>query len=498
MDIGLLLTLVKYGFCGLIASFLGVLVLWFLRVDFADKLITKFYGKFSRDELKKFLLLAIIFGFVIGVYWLLRPIKDGIFCKMSGSLNIPYAKMLSLVIVFPLVMIYSKLVDKFPRHRVFYALCAIYGTLALMFAYFFSSSTLGLANTEVITLVGGKTDTQHVLLLGRMIGWAWYIFIESFGSIIVALFWSFNADITSPDSAKKGYPIIGMGGQLGGVMGPLLIATQAKNLGAHTMAFIAGIWIFCIALMIKIFVTITPKEQLVGYQSAEEANSPKVKKEETGFTEGLKLMLSKPYLLGIFAVISLYEVVVTIFDFQLKSLSASKFASAGELSAYLGEYGVWTNGIALVCMLLGINVIARKLGLTTALVLMPILVALGVGALFLSSTLEPEIALTVAFWVMVLSKSINYALNQPTKEQLYIPTTRDTKYKAKAWTEMFGSRSSKAAGSVVNVIKKYVTPDMFVIVSSLFSLGLIGIWIAVAFYLGKTHKKAVTENKVVC
>src|SRR5687768_2632102 len=93
----------------------------------------KLYGSFSREELKKFILLAIIFGFTIGVYWLLRPIKDGIFCKMAGSSNIPLAKLLSLIFVVPLVLIYSKLVDKFPRHRVFYALCTIYGLLAFAF-----------------------------------------------------------------------------------------------------------------------------------------------------------------------------------------------------------------------------------------------------------------------------------------------------------------------------------------------------------------------------
>lgn len=472
---------------------LAAIILGFLFREKVSNLAGKLYGNFTRDELKKFILLGAIFGFTIGVYWLLRPIKDGVFCKMSGSSNIPLAKWLSLLIVFPLVMIYSKLVDKFPRHKVFYALCAIYGTLAFVFAFLLWNSSLGLNNVQAFALPSGKMETRHALFLGRAIGWAWYVFIESFGSIMVALFWAFAADTSTPESAKKGYGIIAMGAQAGGILGPLVVANYAKQHGPVPMAFLAGFGIFAIALMIRYFMAVVPKEQLTGYQAKSETPTQKKhEKEETGFMEGLKLMISQPYLLGIFAVISLYEVIVTIFDFQLKTMADSSLSTAGELSAYLGEYGVWTNGLALLCLLLGINSIGRKLGLTISLVMLPVLIAGFVGALWISPTLQ------VAFWVMVFSKAINYALNQPAKEQLYIPTTKDTKYKAKAWTEMFGSRSSKAAGSGINLLKKFMAPEMFATISSLSSFGLIGVWILCAIYLGKTHKKAISENKVVC
>ena len=56
-------------------------------------------------------------------------------------------------------------------------------------------------------------------------------------------------------------------------------------------------------------------------------------------------------------------------------------------------------------------------------------------------------AITPLFWLMVASKAINYALNSPSMKQLYIPTTKDVRYKSQAWIESFGSRGSKAAGS---------------------------------------------------
>lgn len=453
----------------------------------------RLYGRFTKEELKKFVMLAVIFCFTIGVYWLLRPTKDGVFCKLAGASNIPVAKWLSLVFIFPLVMVYSKLVDQFPRHKVFYALCAIYGTIALIFAYFMFSPVYGVTNLGKVVLANGISEARHNLAIGRYLGWAWYIFIESFGSLVVALFWSFAADTTTPESAKKGYGLIALGGQLGGIFGPYFASKYAAVWGPAPMALIAGLGIYAIAASIWLFMTIIPQDQLSGYQAKEE--TPEQKKHEkpkTGFFEGLKLLVSQPYLLCIFASISLYEIIVTIFDFQMKTMASSNLESAGALTAYLGEFGFWTNLMSFGCLLLGINSIGRKLGLTVALVLLPVLIAGAVGALWISPTLA------VVFWVMVFSKGINYALYQPSKEQLYIPTTKDTKYKAKAWTEMFGSRSSKAGGSAVNLLNKFMTPSSFIMVSSVLSLGLVGIWIMCALYLGRTHKKAVSENKVVC
>src|SRR5437660_513685 len=99
------------------------------------KMIKAWWGNLSAEELKKFGLLSFVFGLVIGTYWMLRPLKDSVFMAVVGRNYIPNAKILSLIVVFPLVLVYSKLVDMFPRQKMFYALCTIYGLLALTFAF---------------------------------------------------------------------------------------------------------------------------------------------------------------------------------------------------------------------------------------------------------------------------------------------------------------------------------------------------------------------------
>lgn len=444
--------------------------------SYAKSLLQAWFGDFTREELKKFLLLSFIFFFTIGVYWLIRVTKDSVFMTVVGADYIPMAKWASLFMVVPLVMFYGYLVDKFPRHRVFYALCGIYGVLGILFAYFINHPTIGMANTQADPF--------------RFIGWAYYIFVESFGSIMVALFWAFAADTTTPESAKRGYGLIAMGGQIGGIVGPLVVERQSAQLGTAVVIALGAVAIFMIAVMVRLFIGMVPADQLRGYQAKEEASSPKAAKPKVSFGEGLSLMFSQPYLLGIFAVISIFEIVVTIFDFQFKVL-ASQAVTGDALTKFLGGYGVMVNTVSLLCLLLGVNNISRKLGLTVSLALLPVIIA------FATVILNVSLSLQVAFWIMVVSKALNYALNQPAKEQLYIPTSKDAKYKAKAWIEMFGSRGSKALGSGINMLKGPLGA-YFAMFAMSTSLGLCGVWFLVALFLGRTHKSAVDNNQVVC
>ena len=95
------------------------------------------WGKFqSREELSRFLMLAVQFGLIIAVYWTMRPIKDAVFNAIVGGKDWQWsAKIFSLFVNIPLVMIYSKLIDKFQRHKVFYGLTIGYGLATLLFAW---------------------------------------------------------------------------------------------------------------------------------------------------------------------------------------------------------------------------------------------------------------------------------------------------------------------------------------------------------------------------
>jgi len=224
------------------------------------------------------------------------------------------------------------------------------------------------------------------------------------------------------------------------------------------------------------------------------------KEEGVGFLEGLKLIFTKGYLLGIFLMVFAFEAILVVFDFHFKVMSKIAYPAEGDHASYLAQYGVWTGIVSSLCVLFGINSIQRKFGMTASLIFAPILV--GVAAVTLK--MYPE--LEVVFWIMVIAKAVNYALNAPTIKQLYIPTTKDARYKSQGWIEMFGSRAAKSGGSFINMTRgifeaKYGAVagiSLFLTISTMASLGIVVIWLFVAMFVAKTYNKARANDEYVC
>ncbi len=449
------------------------------------------FGVFEKEEFKKFLRMGLIFALIIGIYWTLRPLKDSLFIQLVDKMQLPYAKTISVLALLPLVMFYTKLLEATSREKMLTLLPLFYGIAILGFsaAMFFAQ-----APAEEIA-----ARSMVFLIATKILGYLWYLFVESFGSLVVALFWAFATDTTEAPSAKRGFPLVVTMGQMGGVICPYGIGGLPYRLGFVTdtlSMIILGLLSLSIILLVRYFLKATPSHLLVSFQGENEEQKTE---QEPGFLEGLKLMLAHRYLIGIFASNFIYELIVTIFDFNFK-LAAGIAYSGVALSNYLSLYGSSVNIVSLACLLLGISNVTRFLGIGVALAAMPVIVGF---ALFGFLTMD---SLSFLFALMVGSKAINYALNGPALKQLYIPTTSDVRFKAQAWIETFGSRASKEAGSIFNMALNPLQAIFgavagrahYLTLSGAIGFPLLAVWLMVALYLGRNFSKAISEKKVIC
>lgn len=439
-----------------------------------------------------------IFALIIGVYWTLRPLKDAIFIQLVDKMALPYAKTISVLALLPLVIFYTKLLEHTSREKMLVILPAFYGIAVLLFSvlmYFAQGTPSEIASRPYALLMGTK-----------ILGYVWYFFVESFGSLAVALFWAFAADTTDPISAKRGFPLVVALGQIGGIICPYGIAGLPHRLGLETDTLsmvILGMLTLAIIPFYKLFLKVTPRELLTSYHGSKEKEKKieisKATSSKPGFLDGLKLILKHKYLMGIFMVNFIYEIIITIFDYNFKLSAATEYSGVA-LTNYLSIYGSSVNFISLLCLLLGISNITRYLGIRTALALMPIIVGL---ALFSFLTVD---SLSFLFILMVGSKAINFALNGPALKQLYIPTTTDVRFKAQAWIETFGARASKEVGSIFNMSLKPLQTAFGELAGKSYYLGLsamIGfplliLWFFAAIYLSNKYQKAIEAKKVIC
>lgn len=437
-----------------------------------------FWPDLSDQEIKKYGLLSIAFFFTVGGYWLLKTLKEGFFFTIVGSQHQPKAKILSLVVISITVLVYSKLVDLFRRHKLFYILGSFYTVFFVVITYFIS-----------LPSTGPKALSPTVL---KTIGWVSYFLIESFGSVMTVLFWSFVASVSDTTSAKKSYSLVVASGQVGAIIGPFL-AWHAKCIGLTILFSLATLSIIFLMLTIRYFIKVIPRELLV--PSAKE----ETQKTKPGFLEGLKLLLTKPYLMGIFAIAAIYEIVATIVEYQMMVQAKPFYPTKEALISFTGIFGMGANGLALFMALLGTGYSFKKFGLRKSLLIFPISLGIAITLLYVAimfSDSYTKSTLFITLGVMIIAKGLSYALNNPAKEILYIPTSKDAKFKTKGWIDMFGSRGAKATGSAItNALKS--SPEILLFVGTILSLGLIGIWIFAAILVGQKFHKLTTEGKIV-
>lgn len=459
------------------------------------QIVQYFYPDLKNDEVKKFGLLSLAFFFTIGAYWMLRLLKDTIFFKVAfpeslgwaphqGGLYQPLAKGYSVFVVIAMVLIYSKLVDLFKKQTLFYIICSFY---AAIFA--------GITALLFMREMGGDAALGKAPL--ALLGWGSYFAIESFGSIVVALFWSFTASITATDAAKRGYPFIIAGAQIGSIGGSAL-NIFAEQLGGIWRLFLLSS-IFVVAIMVVIFILM----KTLPAQDLANPNKEVTKKEGflEGFVEGLRLLFTRPYLFGILIISTFYEVVGTIVDYQMKRQAAvfPQFAGETGFAKFMGIFGVASNTLAFLMALLGTSYIMKKYGIRICLLVYPICLGLAMAALYAYYQFgAPSAAalLWATFGVMMIAKGLSYAVNNPAKEMMYIPTSKDAKFKTKGWIDMFGGRSAKAGGAQVSGMFKHDL-NALMAYGTMLGLGLIGVWIVAAIYVGNKNKKLVETGTIV-
>jgi AAA family ATP:ADP antiporter len=440
------------------------------------------FGSFERNELYKFLRLGLLFSLIIGVYWALGMLKQAIFCNLVGAAMIPYARVVSMIGTIFVLMYYTKLLDCYPRDKIFYMISLFYAIGIGVFSLLLYYDTLFLSESYK-----------------QFFAYSFAFFCDGY-AILIGLFWAIVTDSTLPESAKKGFSLIVAVGQLGGIFLPplitrlpvyFLLTTHAVSVAACVLPVIVSMY------ALRNYILKTPSELLRPFRGINEQEL--VKPVMPGFFEGLRLVAGHAYLIGIFCVVVFPDILATIFDMHFNMKAAQQFPGVA-LAGYFGNYGSAVNTVTLLFLLLGINNITRKLGIGVALILMPLLfVAAIVGFIALDS-------LDFLFCLMVAVKAVNYALSVPAIKQLYIPTLHNTRFKAQAWIDAFGPHTSKLSGSLFNMLLQPLQISLgfvagrarHVLLSTYFGVVLIAIWLAIAFGLGKTHKHAVEQNKVIC
>jgi len=204
--------------------------------------------------------------------------------------------------------------------------------------------------------------------------------------------------------------------------------------------------------------------------------------------ESAKLVFKSPYLLAIVGIVGFYEIASTIMDVQFIA-TIEYYVSKENIGTHFSTIYTITNFAALFVQLFLTSFIMTRFGVRTALLILPVAILLGSGC-FIAVPI-----LWVGSFLNTADNGFSYSINQSAKETLYVPTTREEKYKAKAFIGMFVQRFAKAIAVGLSLAITTIFADFSSIRRlSLISIGIVIIWIFAAKYAGTKFNQ--TTNRL--
>ena len=390
------------------------------------------------------LLLAANGFYLLVFYSILKVVREALILSESGAVVASYAAAGQALLLLAFVPAYGAFAARVNR------------------VWLISGVTLFFASHLLIFYVLGSA--------GSRIGLAFYLWIGIFNMVAVAQFWAFANDLYSNERGKRLFPLVGVGATLGAFAGSGLTAIAFAGVGPYRLLLISAA-----GLLVPIALTIIVHRRESGVSPAvasgsspvasglsrkkdpEQKQPPETRKEDEpiGKRGGFELVFRDRYLFLIAMLVLAYNLVNTLGGFVLNTMITQQAANlvasgaAGGLDqraligTMAGQVQTLVNLGAFLLQTFAVSRILKYVGVRGALFVMPLIALGGYTAI----ALLPIYA--VVQWTKVFENSTDYSVQNTTRQALFLPTSREAKYKAKQAIDAFFLRTGDMLSAAV-------------------------------------------------
>jgi ATP/ADP translocase len=396
------------------------------------------------------------FFLIITAYYVIKPVSRALALEDLGSHLIPYGDLISAILMGPLVALFARLVDRFDKPRL------VRGTF---------------------WAVAGC-----LVVFWRMLHWsnkwvaaAFYVWVAIFSVLVVTLFWLVANDLYHSREGKRLFGFIGSGGILGGITGSSIAALGAKLVGTEQLLLVSSALIVAAGSVVG---------RLWGYRTADSLSDGSKQRHTTYASSPTvsvwRALRGSRYLALLVGLVLIDKIVATLIYYQFNPFIEHAFPDQDTKTAFMGVFLGWLNIAAFAIQFFLTSWMLRRVGLAFALLVMPLgLMAGSVGLMLMPM-----------FWLAagseLFSRSMDYSLQQTTKEVLYLPIDRAIRYKVKPFIDMVVFRFGKGLAAVIGI----VVLDWLHLparVLSEIAIPLIMVWVGIAIALRRDYIKTIRQ-----
>jgi AAA family ATP:ADP antiporter len=428
-----------------------------------------------KHELRKFLPMSIMLFCILFNYSILRSIKDSLIVTSIGAEVIPALKLwfvLPAAILF--VAVYSKLVNSFKKHTVFFIVVLFFVVYFIIFAAILYPNHHRFHNFYV-GLPGGFRFQYLEGLLKPLRVWtfsSFYTMAELWGSTMIGLmFWRFANDVTSLKESRRFYTMFGLIANAALIFAGLLMKVIKNGKIIISPDRWAALPILITSVVVSSFIILGLYYYLTNYvlkdQVFKNLDRSNPKKEKPSLIKSLKYISKSKYLRCIVLLVICYGTSINLVEVVWKGQLGLLYQTKAAYSAFMGNLQILTGIVSILCMVIGSNIL-RTTSWRTAALITPIVIS-STGLIFFTfimfkeylnpvvNILNPIIGGTSALGIVVFVgliqnctvKGIKYSLFDPTKEMSYIPLNEELRSKGKAVVDVVGSSAGKSGGSLI-------------------------------------------------
>jgi AAA family ATP:ADP antiporter len=434
------------------------------------------------------LLLALNVFLLLATYYCIRPVREALILSTSGGPELKsYLAAGQAILLLGLVPAYGALADRLPRRRLLNVVTAFF-VLCLLAFYALTKS-------------------------GAPIAVIFFLWVGIFNLMIVAQFWSFANDLYTKEQGERLFAIVAVGASLGAVLGARVAGWLIPLFGLPQLLLVAAA-ILALAVIISNLVdarerarhethlpvhlttaeipAATGEYQIETVQDIKKLTVSLPGISGTSRSGTFRLVFGNRYLLLIALLILILNWVNTTGEYILGSTvtEAAKSAVATGRAAGLSEsefigrfYSDFLFFVSIAALGLQLFVVSRLIkyvGVPVGVLVLPILALAGYAVL----AFAPVLALVRV--VKIAENATDYSIQNTVRNVLFLPTSRDEKYKAKQAIDSFFQR----AGDVLSAAVVFLGVTLLGLRTTGFArvnLILACVWVLLAVAVGREY-----------
>jgi AAA family ATP:ADP antiporter len=471
-----------------------------------QKPIDRFLNLFTevrRGESQTALLLTVNVFLILTAYYLIKPVREALILAGGGAELKSYLAAGQALLLLGAVPLYGALAARLPRRRLINTVTVFF--VACLGAFY----------------ILGKLDVP--------LGIAFFLWVGIFNLMVVAQFWSFANDVYTTTEGKRLFPIVQFGASAGAVLGGFVAGRLIAPFGLFQLLLVAAA-LLAIGVVLTNIVDARERRRTeadlpdvktsgtlpaaTGQYRAETGEFKVVQEEykkESGHFRVVKpgvedeeekplskegafqLVFRSRYLLLIAFLMLFLNWVNTTGEYILgrtvvaAAADAVMAGAAGGLSQeefigkFYSDFFAVVNLAGLLVQLFLVSRILKYFGVRVAILVLPVIAFTGYAIL----AFFPILA--AVRWAKTAENATDYSLQSTVRNVLFLPTTREEKYKAKQAIDAFFWR----AGDVLSALLVYVGTTFLVLQTRQFAMvniGLVTIWLVLAVVIVAASK----------